>query len=305
VTVAQQRILLILGGLVGILAVFLIAVLLVGAGGGSKPPPVRLLTQTATTASPAAAPAATTPTGAGASATPAGVTARTRGAVTVYNIPDQRGAVVARLPGGLTVPVAGRSDDNQWLLVNFSTQQGAPGTGTGWLQASGVEISGDLTQAPVLSTIETPTPSPSPTPSPTPTPTSTPSPTPAPTPAPTQPGVELPDLVLRDFSVLQSGAGAGFLVVEIGNAGRAALSGQEIAIMAVDQTGATVVQVTTGPVTIAPGATIEIRTGYKPTARTMLTVVINPNHAIAEADAPPGFPDTNNSLTKAVFPPNP
>jgi hypothetical protein len=37
----------------------------------------------------------------------------------------------------------------------------------------------------------------------------------------------------------------------------------------------------------------------------MLTVVINPNQTIPEADAPPGFPDTNNSLTKTVSPPNP
>lgn len=311
-TVAQQRILLILGGIVGVLAVFLIAFLLIGGGGGgNKPSPVQIVTRPPATPTPSAT--ATTRATVAASPTPAGITATTRGVVTVYTVPDQRAAVVARLPAGLTLPVAGRSDDDQWLLVDFSTAQGAPSTGTGWLQASGVQIGGDLAQAPILSTAETPTPpptaspSPPPTPSPTPSPTATPalSPTPAPTRPPTQASGALPDLVLSDFNVLQSGAGAGFVVVDIRNAGRAALSGQPIELIGVDQTGATVFDVTTGPLTIPPGESQQIRTSYRPAARTMLTVVVNPNHTIAEADAPPGFPDTNNSLTKAVFPPNP
>ncbi|HZQ34945.1 MAG TPA: hypothetical protein VFD32_03355, partial [Dehalococcoidia bacterium] len=284
----------------------LIVFLLLGGGGGNKPSPVQIVTQPPATPSPSATVATPTATAA-ASPTPAGVTATTRGTVTVYTVPDTRAAVVARLPGGLTLPVAGRSDDDQWLLVNFSTAQGAPSTGTGWLQASAVQVGGDLSQAPILSTSETPSPSPSPapTPSPSPTPTPTPSPTPAPTRSPTQPSGALPDLVLSDFNVLQSGSGAGFVAVNIRNAGPGQLAGQPIELLGVDQTGATVFDLTTGPLTLAAGGTQQIRTSYKPTARTMLTVVINPNHTIPEADAPPGFPDTNNSLTKAVFPPNP
>ena len=60
---------------------------------------------------------------------------------------------------------------------------------------------------------------------------------------------------------------------------------------------------TTGPVSIPPGGSLTVVTGYKPTQRTMLTVAINPNHTLPEADAPAGFADPNNALTKPVVPP--
>lgn len=303
-TPTQQRILLVLGGIVAVLAIFLVAILAVGAGGnGGSRVQVHTLTPppSATTAPLTASPTpATTPT-------PPVLSIRLNSAAPVYTVPDPRGAVVARLPAGLTLPIVGRSDDDRWLLVNFSTQAGAPSTGTGWLAADVGEIAGDLRQAPIAATAPTPTPSPSPsptqTPSPSPTPTRTPTPAPTPSPAPTRPPVvALPDLVLQDFDVIQSGAGVGSVEIVVRNVGRADLVGQPIEVLGVDQTGAQVMQFATGGVTIPAGGSLVIRSAYRPTARTMLTVVINPNGAIAEADAPPGFADTNNSLTKTVFP---
>ncbi len=153
-----------------------------------------------------------------------------------------------------------------------------------------------------------PTAAPSATPSPTPTPALTPSATPSPTPvSPPTPtpaaGRGLPDLVLQDFSVISGGSGAGFIQVAIGNAGDGDLVSQQIEIIGVDQTDTQVLHTTTGAVTIPARGSLTITTGYKPAQRTMLTVVINPNGTIREADAPPGFGDPNNALTKTVAPP--
>jgi len=310
-TQTQKRILAVLAAVAGLLAVFLIAVLALGGSSGAKPSRVQVRTLTAgpsATATPLPRTATPAPT-----PTPPLVTARTRTPASVYTIPDTRGAIVAQLPPGLVLPVQGRSDDNQWLLVSFSTQGGAPSTGTGWLAASSAEVSGDLQQAPIAATVATPSPTPTPTPSPSPTPTPSPSPTPSPTPTrtpgptPTRtptppPPATLPDLVLQDFSVIQSGAGAGFVQIVVGNVGQADVTQRQVEIVGVDQTGTEVMHFSTGFVNIPAGGSLNIRSGYKPSARTMLTVVVNPNHTIAEADAPPGFDDPNNALTRTVVP---
>ncbi|HZU76591.1 MAG TPA: hypothetical protein VFA70_07490, partial [Dehalococcoidia bacterium] len=162
------------------------------------------------------------------------------------------------------------------------------------------DLSGDLSSVPVQAA-PTATASPSPTPSPTPTRTPAPSATPSRT--PTAPAAALPDLDLQDFGIITQGASAGFLRVDIANVGAADLVNAPIEIVGFDQTGAQVLHLTTGPLTIQVGSFQSITTGYRPTQRTMLTVVINPNGTIREADAPPGFPDLNNSLTKTVTPP--
>jgi len=109
--------------------------------------------------------------------------------------------------------------------------------------------------------------------------------------------------VLQDFSVISSGSGAGFVQVVIANAGDGDLVSQQIEIIGVDHTDTQVLHTTTGAVTIPARGSLTITTGYKPAQRTMLTVVINPNGTIREADAPPGFGDPNNALTKTVAPP--
>jgi hypothetical protein len=93
------------------------------------------------------------------------------------------------------------------------------------------------------------------------------------------------------------------LRVDIANLGQADLISTPIEIAGFDQTGAQVLRLTTGPVTIQTGSFVTITTGYRPAQRAVLTVVINPSHTIAEADAPPGFDDPNNSLTKTITPP--
>jgi hypothetical protein len=146
-----------------------------------------------------------------------------------------------------------------------------------------------------------PTRTPTPTPSLSPVPSRTPSPTPPASPTPV-PGRALPDLVLQDFGVATTGAGTGFVRVDISNVGQGDVTARPIEIIGIDQTGTEVLHLTTGPLTIPTGAVVTVTTGYKPVARTVLTVVINPNNAIAEADAPPGFQDPNNAITKTVNP---
>ncbi len=98
------------------------------------------------------------------------------------------------------------------------------------------------------------------------------------------------------------GASAGFVRVDISNVGQTDLVARQIEIIGVDQTGTQVLHTTTGPLSIGAGQMQTIITGYKPTRRTTLTVVINPTGSIAEADAPPGFDDPNNSATKILNP---
>jgi hypothetical protein len=91
--------------------------------------------------------------------------------------------------------------------------------------------------------------------------------------------------------------------VDIANLGPGDIAQQPLAIEGFDQTGREVLQLTTGPLTILAGTVVSVTTSYRPTQRTMLTVVINPTHAIPSAAAPSGFDDPYNTLTKVVTPP--
>lgn len=318
-TLTQQRVLWIMAGIVAILLVFLLALVFVGGSGKTNRSVVQIRPVSAT-ATPTPPPARSTPSPS-PSPTPVLPLVRTRSTTIVRAIPDPAGAVIARLPAGQMLPLIGRSSDNAWFLILFSAasaatpRAGAPDSTSGWVIASAVDVSGDIQTVPIeAEPPPTPSPSPSPTPSPTrppsPTPTASPSPTPAPpapTLEPTQPPPPLrgalPDLLLQDFSVIPNGPGAGFLQVVVGNAGDAELARQPIELIGVDQTGTVVLRATTGAVTIPARGALTITTGYKPSQRTMLTVVVNPNGTIREADAPPGFDDPNNALTKVVTPP--
>ncbi|MHB8575023.1 MAG: hypothetical protein ACYDCQ_06785 [Dehalococcoidia bacterium] len=163
-----------------------------------------------------------------------------------------------------------------------------------------------VTPTTALSPTRTPSPSPSPAPtsSPVPSPAPARSPSSSPSPAPTSPPVRgLPDLALQDFDLVPSGPAAGTLRITVSNPGQADLVQQGIEIVGFDQTDTEVVHFTSAPITILAGGSVSIASSYKPSKRTTLTVVINPNHRIAEADAPPGFDDPNNARTKTVTPP--
>ena len=147
----------------------------------------------------------------------------------------------------------------------------------------------------------------SPSPRPTDTPSPTPSPTPQRTPSPTAvPARGLPALALLDFDLVPAvpaGPNAGALRITIGNLGAVDLVQQGIEIIVIDQTDTEVAHFTSAAVSIPAGGSVVITSAYKPARRTTLTVVINPNHTIAEADAPPGFDDPNDIKTKTVTPP--
>jgi hypothetical protein len=122
-----------------------------------------------------------------------------------------------------------------------------------------------------------------------------------PTPQPVRIALATP--ALRDFAVLQGGPSRGFLELTIANLGPGDIAQQPLAVEGFDQTGREILQLTTGPLTIPAGTVVLITTSYRPTERTMLTVVINRTHAIPSAAAPSGFDDPYNKLTKAVSPP--
>jgi len=330
-TRTQRRILLILSSLAGLLAVYLVVLLLLRsapASGGT----VRIQTGVFTPIVSPTAIRTPSPTPRPAPQAPA---IRTRVVTALLASPEVSGATVIILPGELTLPLRGRTADSRWLLVLYDANA-INGERTGWVAAADVDQLGDLQSVPVataaprpatsvpptVSASRSPSPPPSPSPAPSPSATASPPPTPSPSPTPsptrtvtatsTQPPPPpptlppprgLPDLVLSDFSVIPTGPGAGYLLVQIGNVGGGDLMQQGIEIIGVDQTGAEVLHLTTGPLTIRAGGAQTVTSGYKPVRRTMLTVVLNPNKGIAEADAPAGFDDPNNALTKSVTPP--
>jgi hypothetical protein len=301
-TPGQRTVLIVLGGAALLLIIAIIAIVIHNSSGGGTPVRFQPFSVTPTpTPTPTARAAQPTPA---LSATPSGPTGRTSRSAAVRQGPDSASAQLATLATGISVAISGRSDDNQWFFVTYPI---GGGSGSGWIDAASLTISGDLNAIPILVTTQTATPSPSPSPSPSPT--RTPSPSPTPSPAPTQPPTQpprqsaLPDLTISDISVIGSGPGKGSLEVVVANLGMGDVAGQPLEIIGYDQTGAEVLDVTTGQLTIAAGKTQPVITGYQVKQRQALTIVINPNHAIAEADAPPGFADPNNTLTKTVSPP--
>jgi hypothetical protein len=172
----------------------------------------------------------------------------------------------------------------------------APATAT----ATRTVIAPTQTRAPSPTETRTSTTTPSPSPTPSPEPSRTPTSISTP---PSGRGPSLPDLTLQNFSVASSGVVAGTVQVQIANAGPGDLVNTAVEILGIDQTGAAVLHTTTPPLNLPAGRSISVTTSFKPLQRTMLTVVLNPNHTIAESDAPAGFDDTNNTLTKAVLPP--
>lgn len=64
---------------------------------------------------------------------------------TVRNGPDSTYSAIGTVPGGAIVPVVGRNEDDTWLQVSYP-----PGSQIrGWVQASLVDVSGDISQLPI------------------------------------------------------------------------------------------------------------------------------------------------------------
>ena len=297
---SQRTVLFALAGAALVLLVAIVAVAVHDATGSSKPTQVKILPFTPTaTPSPTSTPATATPSPSATPSTPSGVTRR---AAVVRQSPDATAAQLATLPQGVTVQISGRTDDNQWLFVTYPLDGSS---GSGWIDAGSLQLNGDINAIPIIASTRTATPTPSPSPSPSPSPTPSPSPSPTPTRAPTEPPRTgaLPDLAVANITVIGSGASKGTLQVAIANVGAGDLAGQPIEILGYDQTGAQVLNVTTGPLSIPAGKTQPVITGYQVKQRTAITIVLNPNHTVPEADAPPGFADPNNTLTVTVSPP--
>ena len=195
-TPTQIKILAVLGGLVGIVAVFTAVVFALDSGDGARnsaratlPPAtqtaVGAITAVRNSPSPTPSPTGTrTPTSTAtptAAATPAraGVVVRAPAAVNVRGGPSTEFSILATLQPGDELPVSGRNADSSWLLVTHPV-------GTGWVAADVVQVvNGGLAALPVVPTPMIPRPPPAPAAPAAPPPAPAPAPPPAPAGTPT------------------------------------------------------------------------------------------------------------------------
>jgi len=108
---------------------------------------------------------------------------------------------------------------------------------------------------------------------------------------PTVPSTPAP--ALPDLAVSGSLVSGGVLVVTVTNQGTGALAATAVDVGIFDVSGSPMLNSTTASVqALAPGASIDIRTGYLPLGGPpQVLVIVDPNGKIAETD------DTNNRLT--------
>lgn len=90
-----------------------------------------------------------------------GVTVQTRSPMNLRIGPGTRYAVIATVPGGLTLPADARSAASDWVRVLYNSR-------FGWLAAGYLQVSGNLAWLPVASASSTPGPPPPATPGPPP-----------------------------------------------------------------------------------------------------------------------------------------
>ncbi|MGD0115865.1 MAG: CARDB domain-containing protein [Dehalococcoidia bacterium] len=214
-----------------------------------------------------------------------GPAATATSSVNVRSGPSNGYVVLGVLRRGSEAKIVGRSDDGDWLEIEYPAHSNL----LGWIIASSVDTSADLAAIPVSTPEDLPmaivptdvpvTYVPEETAAATQSATSL-----APTPTPSQ---ALPDLVVG--GTLVSG---GTLVVTVTNQGKGALKNATIEVGVFDATGAQLLKsasVTTQ--NLSAGASIDVQTGYVTVVGPdQVLVIVDPNGKIKESD------DTNNRL---------
>jgi len=111
-----------------------------------------------------------------------------------------------------------------------------------------------------------------------------------PTPSPT-PLAPLPDLVISGTVIA-----GGKLVVTVTNQGPGHLTSTMVEVSVFDLAGTGLLgSGSAGPITLTPGASIDVKTDYAiPASQTQLLIIVDPQGTIPETD------DTNNRLTMAI-----
>lgn len=265
----------VLGGLAAVVAVLLVIVAVVAFSGGSGSG------QDGAAKSPTKSPTQAQVAGSD------GVTGKANATVNVRNGPVNTAEVLGVLRRGSEVSVDGKSADGEWLQIVYPPRSKLHG----WVLASSLDLNSDISALAVatpeeiqlavvptsiaVATIEsTQAPTPRPTPGLATTVTATPLST-------------LPDLVVGDWLV-----SGGVLVLTVTNQGTGTLTATAIDVGVFDASGAKLLNLTTsGPQTLKPGGSIDIKTGYLALgAQGQVLVVVDINGRIPETN------DTNNRL---------
>ncbi len=266
----------VLGGLAAVVAVLLVVVAVVAFSGGSGSSG-----QDSAAASPTKTPTQEQVAG------DDGITGKANATVNVRNAPGNTAEALGVLRRGGEVSVDGKSADGEWLQIVYPPRS----TLHGWVIASSLDLNGDISALAVATPEEVPlavvpTSDTTATIEPTLARTSTPTPKLATTVTAT-PHSALPDLVVSDWLV-----SGGVLVATITNQGTGTLTATAIDVGIFDAEGGRLLNLTTSaPLTLQPGASVDIKTGFLAIgAQGQVVVVIDINGRIPESN------DTNNRL---------
>ena len=214
-----------------------------------------------------------------------GLTGMTRSLTAVRVIPGRRSAVLGTLNRDTEVQVDGRTEDSGWLRILFPPRS----ENHGWVEAEDIDIESDVgtlaivePEPPELVNLPTSIPQ-------LPTPTEDPL-TPRPDGTTTPEADGLPDLVVGTPVTIADGK----LFVTVINQGSGAVTATiVVAVFNADETeligGATV-----PGLTLEPGTSIDVGTGYEVSSDEVLVLIVDPNGEIEETD------NTNNRVTTSV-----
>jgi hypothetical protein len=262
----------ILGGLAVVLVALIAVVALGGLGGGNGGGGPA--TKTAGTSSPKQTESSDHLTG------------KAKSTVNVRSDPGNAFQALGVLRNGTEVEIVAKSEDGKWFQIVYPSGSNL----RGWVLAESLDVNGDMSGLGVATPENIPVPvvptSPAVTQAPTtPTPSGL---TPTPSPTPLAP---LPDLVISGTVI-----SGGKLVITVTNQGLGPLTSATVAVSVFDLAGTALLgSGSAGPLTLTPGASIDVKTNYAiPASPTQLLIIVDPQGTIAETD------DTNNRLSVAI-----
>lgn len=227
-----------------------------------------------------------------------GVIARSIAIATVLEGPDRAYPALGELRAGLDIEVVGRTQDSTWYQIYYP-----PGSQLrGWVPSTALRVPAEGAAIPIASVTPLPRPTvPQPTAAPEPTATETPTPTETGTPTP----VGGPDLAV---SIAPQNCAPGItLVVTVRNAGTTPVDNRSIRLTVLTSAG--VQRVIDTSVSLPPGATVNLPTGFTVSTRTTVNLDLlgSPNDinlANNQADCAVGTPPVPGTPTPSpVVPP--
>lgn len=267
------------GAVVALLGLTAGVLVVVDAARGSSAAPEVLIEDVTTT----------TPGPVAKTAVSLGVIGKTKTTVAVRSSPGERTPVLGTLQKNSEVQIDGRTEDARWLRVVFPINS----EGHGWIDASQLTITGDPASLVVATAepaplVEVPTRAVARI---TPEPSERSAP-PAQTRRPPT-AVPLPDLVVSTTPTIVNGK----LFISVINQGTGTMSGALVVALFTADGSALLGGATVGGVTLAPGQSIDVGTGYEIPGVQGLLVIVDPNGDVDELD------NTNNRVTFVVSPP--